>query len=235
MKEKINLNDDINYNKWELEGIPNEMFLTNRKRFIENLKRVIVDLNYDSVIVLKSGNITYRYDTDVPYYYFLQETNFFYLTGVREPGLYAILDLLNSKLTLFYNEPSSEDQIWRKNLTSDEISKKYGLEVYPLEKMNYWFECRSMNTIYIPEGLYEREGHPIIMAELDFEKSREYLNKRIEHSSKIYEVLRYSRSIKSEAEKGLLKLIGDKTNEAHLEMMKNVKPEMYERDRKYFL
>ena len=78
---------DMDFSKWEIEGIPASWFENNRKRFIDNLRLRYSNLEDSAVLVLQGGKEIPRYDTDVNHYHFFQESNFYYLTGIREPDM----------------------------------------------------------------------------------------------------------------------------------------------------
>ena len=80
----------------EIKGLPPSFFELNRKNYLENLKIRNPHLNTNSVIVLEGGKGYPKYDSDFNYYYFDQESNFYYLTGVREPNMKCIIDIRSS-------------------------------------------------------------------------------------------------------------------------------------------
>jgi Xaa-Pro dipeptidase len=214
----------------ELTGLPPSFFKLNRERYLNNLNIRIPDLNTNSVIVIKGGEEIPRYDTDVNYYHFYQESNFYYLTGVREPGLWATLDIKSGECTIFYDQPAEKNQIWMTVVSKEEMAKKYELSVVDLKEVNEFLHRRNMDNIYLLEGLNEYSGKDVIFAPLNFQGDLAYLNAKVKHDKMIYEVLCDTRGVKSENEKDLLKFIGEMTNKAHLEIMKHIKPGMYERD-----
>jgi len=75
---------------------------------------------------------------------------------------------------------------------------------------------------------------PVCSAELNFVGDYAYLNKKISHDKYIYMVLCDTRRIKNEREKKLLKYIADISNEAHMALMKYMKPGLNERDTENF-
>ena len=235
MENKLNLlnvhnSSPVNYDLMELTGLPIEYFKNNLSRYLANLAIRIPDLNTNSVIVLKGGDEIPRYDTDVNNYHFYQESNFFYLTGVREPGLSAVIDLKTSDYKLFYDQPPEKNKIWMNVISSEEMSSKYQTKVLELKLLNDYFAMRNMDYIYILEGSNEYSGKEFACAELDFTGDLTYLSARIKHNKMLYEVLCDTRGVKSDYEKDLLKFIGGITNKAHIEIMKHIKPGMYERD-----
>ena len=84
------------YSQSELTGLSPKFFKTNRDNFIKNLKLKLETLPEGSFLFLKGGSNKPRYDNDDDFHYFVQESNFYYLTGVLEPNFYAIIDLSNS-------------------------------------------------------------------------------------------------------------------------------------------
>lgn len=230
-ENKENSPSKMDYRYMELSGLPAEYFKKNRERYLSNLNLRVPNLNTNSVIVIKGGEEVPRYDTDNKYYHFFQESNFFYLTGVREPGLSAALDLSSGKLTLFYDQPPEVNQIWMKVVTKQEMSKQYGnVDVVNLKELNDFLAKRNMDIIYLLEGTNEYSGLTVESAQLNFQGDLAYLNSRIKHEEMIYEVLCDTRSVKADYEQELLQFIAKITNEAHCELMKNIKPGQYERD-----
>ena len=148
-------NNRINTQYSELVGLPFEHFQKNRSKYISNLSLRMPNMNKNSLIVLKGGLETPRYDTDVSHYHFYQESNFFYLTGVREPGLYATIDIRDSTLTLFYDQPPEDNKIWMNVLTASDVATKYGVNVEAKEGLNAFLQSRNMDLIYILEGQNE--------------------------------------------------------------------------------
>ena len=220
----------IDYKTAELVGLPIEYFEKNRERYFSNLVKRIPNLNLNSVIVISGGDEIPRYDTDVNHYHFCQESNFYYLTGVREPGLSAILDINTSKCILFYDQPPENYKIWMNVISKEEMGEKYRVDVHPKKDMNIFLQERNMDLIYLLEGENEYTGKGQLDSQLDLKGDLSYLCERIKHESLIYEVLCETRCIKADYEKELLEFIGKITNDAHLEIMKNIRPGLYERD-----
>ncbi len=83
---------NIYYTYWIVTGAFNTLFEGNRELFINYLKLRMIDLSEDAILILKSGEYKKRYNTDNILFSFLQESNFYYLTGVREIDFWATLD-----------------------------------------------------------------------------------------------------------------------------------------------
>ena len=221
------------YEKAELTGLNPSFFLKNRKKYISKLKQYVSDLQQDGIIFLKGGEELFKYDNDDDYHYFIQESNFYYLTGVREPGYYAaiIIDEDDPKLSLFVPTPDERTKIFLHVETLEDIEKKYNCSAYELVKMQDEINKLNPSKIYVLNGVNSDSDKKVLSA-ADFLFTPPYssLNERIDNNILIYECLADSRVCKSEEEIELLKYINEKTVEAHKKTMKNIKNCKIERD-----
>jgi len=79
----------------------------------DHVKKVLDNLKATSGIAFHNGGkILNRYDTDVEYS-FRQESNFFYLTGVEEPGFNLIIDIKEKKSILVAPDLDLSEALWR--------------------------------------------------------------------------------------------------------------------------
>lgn len=218
------------FSKMELTGLPPTFFEKNRKKFFDLIKKRVENFDFDSVLVLKAGEEVPKYDTDVNYYYFFQEANFYYLTGVREAGFKATVDFKDESITLFYDQPSDSTKIWQTVLSKEDISKRYKLPVEDMSSLNKWLLQRKAHKIFALEGTNDTSGLPVPTVQFIFEGEFKVLETSIFHEPLLYFVLKESRKVKSVEEVELYKYISDATNKAHKEMLKSVKPGKYERD-----
>ena len=214
----------------EIKGLDPSFFELNRKNYLHNLKIRFANLKINSIIVFQGGNLVPRYDTDINYYYFDQESNFYYLTGVRLPGMKFILDVRSQEGFLFYQKQPNECRVRCTLPTKEEIEKKYKIKTYYMSEFYDFIQKRNMETIYLLEGINPNSGTSVTPAHLDFIGELSYLNEKISHEQFIYMVLCDTRSMKTEKEKDLLKYIAKISNEAHLEVMKTIRPGLNERD-----
>ena len=225
---KAGLKDDNKYS--EIEGLPPEFFEEKRKNYLNNLKIRFAQLKTNSIIVLQGGDYLPRYDTDVNLYYFDQESNFYYLTGVREPGMKCVIDVQDGSCTLFYKPQEDEMKVWMTVPSKEDIEKKYGIKTLLMDDLNDFIQRRNMEVIYILDGLNYNSGSQVLSAELDFVGDQAYLNDKISHDKYIYMVLCDTRQIKTESEKELLRWIAKVSNQGHMELIRQMKPGKYERD-----
>jgi len=218
----------------EITGLDPSFFKLNRDNYLKNLKIRFAHLNENSVIVFQGGRLAPKYDNDTNYYYFDQESNFYYLTGVREPNMHFVLDVQNGEGYLFYEKEPEENKVWMVVPSCDDIEKKYGIKTYLKSNLEKFLQKRNMEVIYILDGTNENSGLPVHSAELNFVGDYAYLNKKINHDKFIYMVLCDTRRVKNEKEKKLLKYIADISNEAHMALMRYMKPGLNERDTENF-
>ena len=217
------------FSKMELTGLPNRYFAQNCERYLAKIRK-FKEINYDSILVLLGGSSDPLYDTDSNMYYFVQESNFYYLTGVREEGLMAILDFTSSKMHLFYQQPSDDMRIWETVLTKEDLAKKYELDVHDMNELNEFIKERDPKYILIFEGKNEKTLIPILSPILEFKDKYEYLNERIVHNDLFYEILKDTRTVKADYEIELMTFINEITIDAHLQILSNIRPGIYERD-----
>ena len=218
----------------EITGLDPSFFKLNRDNYLKNLKMRFSHLNENSVIVFQGGRLAPKYDNDTNYYYFDQESNFYYLTGVREPNMHFVLDVQSGEGCLFYEKEPDENQVWMVVPTCEDIEKKYGIKTLLKSNLEKFLQKRNMEVIYILDGTNENSDLPVYSAELNFVGDYAYLNKKINHDKYIYMVLCDTRRVKNEKEKKLLKYIADISNKAHMALMKYMKPGLNERDTENF-
>lgn len=182
----------------ELKGLPLSFFEDNRKRFFSLIKMRLKEFDNNSLLVLKAGDAIPKYDTDVDYYYFFQEANFYYLTGVKEPSLNCVVDFSNEKITLFYHEDDEETKVWQKVVTTKEIEEKYGLKTENKASLNDWILSRNPNKLHVIEGTNDMSGLDVPSYKFDFSDEKyKSLREKVSSLPEIYEVLKESRKEKN--------------------------------------
>lgn len=215
----------------ELLGLNNNFFTKNRKSFLANLNRMLTGLDNDSILVLQGGDEIPRYDTDVVDYHFQQDANFYYLSGVREPKFYGIIDLKSGEFVLYYDLNKDErDNIFMKIPSLKELEEKYDLPVFDLADLYTEIKNRNPNKIYLLNGVNSDSGLNVHSAKLVFPTDFEEFGKKVDYNSLIYEILAETRVTKSDEEISLLRYINEISIEAHLEAWGIAKSGLYERD-----
>ena len=231
-KKEEKKNDEDEYD--EIKGLDPEFFQLNRDNYLKNLKIKFAHLNTNSVIVFQGGKEHPKYDNDINFYYFTQESNFYYLTGVRDPNMMFVLDVQSGEGTLFYDQDPEDYKIWMVVPSVEDIEKKYGIKTHLRKDLDKFLQKRNMEVIYVMNGVNENSGLKVFTAKLNFVGDYAYMNEKINHDKYIYMVLCETRSIKNEKEKKLLKYIAKISNEAHMALMKYIQPGLNERDTENF-
>lgn len=226
--KKMNLS--LDYSKVELTGLPPAFFEKNRQKFIANLKSKLTGLVEDSILFLKGGSEIFRYDNDDDLHYFMQESNFYYLTGVRESGFYATIDIKDGSVTLFVPVPDETTKIFFHVETLEEISEKYQARAVELTKMTNDINRRNPKKIYLLSGVNSDSGRKVLTCDYIFPSPYKSLNDLKDNNTLVYEILADTRTVKTDEEIALLKNLNESTIEGHLNAIKNLKPGLIERD-----
>ena len=210
------------YERVELDGLSTSFFLNNRQNFIKNLKEHLVSFPDNAYLFLKGGEELPRYDNDDPYTYFIQESNFYYLTGVKEAGYYAVINLTNATFSLFIPEPTTTEKIFTHWETLEQIAEKYKCQTFDLVKLPLEVNRLKPNKLYVLNGTNSDSGNKVKTCDYVFPAPYDKLNEVIDHDELIYEVLADTRAKKSKEEIDLLKYINQVTVEGHKETMRKV-------------
>lgn len=235
LMEKSIQNDNY-LNLINLQGVDPVVFQENRTKFLNNLNLLGKDIEKDSLLILEGGKDIPRHDTDTCYYHFIQESYFYYLTGVQEPDFFLIVDLASSKYTIFLNKVSERYKIFMTVLSDEEASKKYRLECFYSDTLIDFIKLRNPKKLFRLAGTNTDSG--LVFKKFTFEESFKeissddlaYLNSLLEDNSLIMEIFADTRVTKSEKELAIIKHTCEKTVDAHVEVMKNIKPGFLERD-----
>jgi len=210
------------YERVELERLPTTFFLNNRQRFIKNLKEHLVSLPENSYLFLMGGKELPRYDNDEEIYYFLQESNFYYLTGVLEPNLYATINLTDASFSLYIPEPTVTEKIFNPWETLEQIAEKYNCQTFDLTKMPIEINRLNPNKLYVLNGTNTDSGKKVQTCDYVFPIPYDNLNEKVDHDELIYEILADTRTRKSQDEIDLLKYINQVTVDGHKVAMKKI-------------
>ena len=210
------------YERVELEGLPTTFFLNNRQNFIKNLKEHLVSLPENSYLFLMGGKELPRYDNDDELMYFMQESNFYYLTGVLEPNYYAIINLSDASFCLYIPSPTEREKIFIHWETLEQIAEKYNCQTFDLTKMPIEINRLNPNKLYVLNGTNTDSGNRVKTCDYVFPAPYDKLNEIVDHDELIYEILADTRTRKSKEEIDLLKYINQATVEGHTVAMKKV-------------
>lgn len=182
--------------------------------------RSLFEDSQEGVIYIQGADTMYRYGTDFEFP-FRQESNFWYLTGVNEPGYHAVLDIKSGDFHLFTPKRDSQFAVWHGRIKPmDEIR-----ELYEPDYLHYDNQLLSVLNDLNPSVIYcldEEQAEYIEDLNRDFALEIETLA----------DAITYCRCIKTEYELNLLRKAAEINNRAHLEVMKSIEPGMYEYETK---
>lgn len=176
--------------------------------------------NQEGIIFLKGAEIMYRYGTDYEFP-FRQESNFWYLTGVNEPEFHTILDIKTGEYHLFSPNRDAQFAVWHGKVREKNEIKNH----YKPDHLHYNNDLLTILRKLKPTVVYCLDEE---QAEFIEDLSREFTV----DTETLQDALTYCRCIKTEQELNLLREAARVNNIAHLEVMKAIKPGMFEYEMK---
>lgn len=180
----------------------------------------LFDDNQEGVLYLKGADTMYRYGTDYEFP-FRQESNFWYLTGVNEPEYHLVLDIKTGEYHLFYPKRDAQFAVWHgKVKSSNQIQ-----ELYRPDHLHNSNELLKILNALKPSVIYcldEEQAEYIEDLDRSFTVEAESLQ----------DAITYCRCIKTADELNLMREAARINNIAHMEVMKAVKPGMFEYEAK---
>ena len=176
--------------------------------------------NQEGAIYLKGAETMYRYGTDYEFP-FRQESNFWYLTGVNEADYHAVIDIKSGEFHLFAPKRDAQYAVWHGRI------KPKG-EIRELYQPDHLHDEYKLLTVL-------KNINPSVIYCLDEDQAEflETLNRdfRVDTETLI-DAITYCRCIKTEQELDFMREAARVNNLAHLEVMKTLKPGMYEYETK---
>ncbi|KAI6176372.1 Peptidase M24B and Peptidase M24 domain containing protein [Aphelenchoides bicaudatus] len=199
--------------------------------FVENRQRLLKALNAKglsegAVILLEGGKEKTRYNTDAEELAFRQESYFFWAFGVHEPDAYGLLDLKTGKSVLFPPKLHEDYAIWEGAIRPE----KYFLDRYEVDEVH--FHEKNM----IADYLKKLGTKNLLLLKADNTDSgkvlepaqfpgREQFHTDIDD---LYPVIAELRVFKTDKELEVLRYASKIASEAHKEVMRSIKPGLYE-------
>ncbi|WP_020403623.1 aminopeptidase P family protein [Gracilimonas tropica] len=172
--------------------------------------------NQSGAVFIQGSDILYRNETDYEYP-FRQESNFWYLTGVNEPDCALILDLKTEEYHLFVPKRDAQYAVWHGYVKSQEAWQQQ----YKPDHLHYTNEILTVMNEIKPDKVYclnEKDAELVEDLDRGFEADIETLQ----------DALTYCRVIKTDEELEYMRKAASINNLAHTEVMKAIKPGMYE-------
>lgn len=180
----------------------------------------LFDDNQNGVVFIQGAETMYRYETDYEFP-FRQESNFWYLTGVNEPECSLVFDLKKEEYHLFVPERDAQYAVWHGYVKTKEQYQ----EEYKPDHLHYRNEILHVLNELKPETVYC----------IDEEQAEfvEDLNRGFHvETEALVDALTYCRALKTDWELDQLREACRVNNLAYLEVMKSIKPGMYEYEMK---
>lgn len=199
--------------------IPNILYQTNRKRLLENLKKV----TGDSVVVLQGGCEVPLYDSDINYI-FIQESYFCWCFGVTEAGCYGIIDVVTGNAHLFFPRHPPEHAVWMGPLTPLEtFKKKYNVEyVHYVDQIQTVLLELNRKTLLTLAGRNTDSGLDAI------EATFEGIDKFNVDNKTLFPIIADLRVIKTEHEIKVIRYVVGVSSAAHRHVMRFAKEGVFE-------
>ncbi len=172
------------------------------------------------IIYLRGAELMYRHQTDYEFP-FRQESNFWYLSGVNEPDFHLILDLQSRNYHLFMPKRTEQFAVWHGHIkSSDEVLQKY-----KPDHLHHDTELPGMLKDLNPDVIYCLNEQQAEYLE-DLDRSLQV------DTETLPEAISYCRCIKTDWELDQLREASRINNIAHLEVLKALRPGLYEYEAK---
>ncbi|MFY0684830.1 MAG: aminopeptidase P family protein [Balneola sp.] len=180
----------------------------------------LFDDNQNGVVFIQGADIMYRYDTDYEFP-FRQESNFWYLTGVNEAECSLLLDLKTEEYHLFVPERDAQYAVWHGYVKT----KEQYIEEYKPDHLHYRNDILHVLNELKPDTVYcidEEQAEFVEDLDRGFHVETEAL----------VDALTYCRVLKTDWELDQLREACRVNDLAYLEVMKSIKPGMFEYEMK---
>ncbi|KAL5021319.1 hypothetical protein ScPMuIL_000474 [Solemya velum] len=199
-----------------------ELFGLNRKRLCEQL-RSSKNVPQGAFVLLQGGESETRYCSDHEPL-FRQESYFHWTFGVEEPDFYGGVEVDTGKAILFPPKLPDEYAVWMgRLLTETEFKERYAVDevVFSSEIASY-LKGKSPSVILTLRGLNTDSGK--YSREAAFDGISEF---KVDNGI-LHPVISECRVFKTDMELDVLRYSNRISSDAHKEVMKAVRPRMYE-------
>ncbi|CDH56841.1 xaa-pro aminopeptidase [Lichtheimia corymbifera JMRC:FSU:9682] len=185
----------------------------------QNVKKILEHFGQTSGAIYLNGQVVHeRDDTDceLP---FRQESNFYYLTGVAEPGFHVVIDIATQRIQLFAPAVNPDDVIWMGLPDSLEtLQSKYDVdEALYVDDLNK--RLAESNVVYT-----------IPIAKTDLLDTERVKLAGDEDKKKLYAAFCEARAIKADWEVDIIRQSNKISSDAHAKVMEACRPDMNERE-----
>jgi Xaa-Pro dipeptidase len=200
--------------------IPMSLHALNRQKIVDRMKDKAPT---GSIIVLEGGKTISRYDSDGEHL-FRQESHFHYLFGVKEADFYGAINITSGESILFIPRLPESYGVWMGEILPPSYFKKlYSVSnVYYVDQMVEIFNGSDVSLIYTLYGKNLDSG--MFTKDATFPGIENF---KVNKSDLHYELCE-CRLIKTTMEQEVMRYISKVSSDAHVYVMKRVRPEMHE-------
>ncbi|KAE9553984.1 hypothetical protein FO519_002801 [Halicephalobus sp. NKZ332] len=200
-----------------------KMFAENRQRLVAALKPHAVPKSF---IFLEGGIDKNRYHTDSEDLPFRQESYFFWAFGVHESECYAAIDIETGKSILFPPKLAPDFAIWFGKIEPESWFK----EKYEVDEVHFnsgttiqdVLSNHGAEQVYLLRAYCEDSGNWL-------EPSKVATGLKIKQdTTTLYPIFAECRVTKSDSELEVMRYATKIATDAHKEVMRKIKPDMYE-------
>jgi len=197
--------------------VPMSMHADARRRLVERLRRRGLDER--AVALLQGGTQLNKYDTDRELL-FQQESFFQYLFGVKEPGFFGAIEVGTGRATLFMPRLPESWAVWLGQIHPPEhFLAEYGVdEVRYADELKTTFAALKPDVLLLLHGENSDSGLQATAA--SFPGSDAFAT----DATILHLELSECRVCKSPDEVELLRYVNRVSSQAHVEVMRRVKP-----------
>lgn len=199
-----------------------DMFKQNRQRLCDRL-RANTNVVKGAMVLLQGGVAKERNDTDHEPL-FRQESYFHWAFGVEEPDFYGAIDVDTGKSILFPPKLPSSYAVWMgRLLTENDFQYLYGVdEVHFGDTIKDVLRAKNPSVLLTLHGMNTDSGNYSIPASFpgidEFNTDQQHLHPEISEC----------RVFKSDLELQAIRYACKISSEAHIDVMRNMRPGMYE-------
>ncbi|XP_037474724.1 xaa-Pro dipeptidase-like [Triticum dicoccoides] len=208
-----------------------EVHAGNRERLAAALRAHLTAAGrpLSGIVLLQGGEEQTRCCTDhVPL--FRQESYFAYLFGVREPGFYGAVDIASGQSILFAPRLSPDDAIWNgKSKKLPHFKDMYKVDsALHVDELAQVLRCEFSEHGHGEPLLFLLHGRNTDSGNYSRPASFEGMDKFDTDLTTLHPILTECRVTKSDMELALIQHANDVSSEAHVEVMRRIKPGMTE-------
>lgn len=204
-------------------AVPMKLHAVNRKRLLSELNHVDSLRNKVSAVILQGGEAVTRHCSDHEPL-FRQESYFHWTFGVQEPDFYGAVLIPSGQSILFAPNLPQDYAIWMGKLESkDEIKKRYEVDdVHWTDEILNVLKDLKVETLLTLKGVNSDSGKT--SKEATFDGMDQF---HIDDHT-LHPIITELRVIKTDLELDVLRYTNKISSRAHIEVMKSVKPGMFE-------